>query len=272
MRWRSRRRFASSAAAAGAVALVAFTVSTPAATAGRRADRVLAHWGFGETSGTVVHDSVPSGHDGTIGASVVLGGGQFDFPGWTGNVSAKYKLTGQLASADSSLVQVPADDLAFSPGYGPLRITVRLKARLVEATNSLPKSNRTDPASYNVVQLGKAPDPGGQWKIEIMGHKPVLGKVHCTFRDSSGGHVDVFSSTSVADGAYHTVMCGRLGNSVWVQVDANPPESVTGTLGDVVPVVTPYGVAVWIGKKPASYDPGDAFSGWIDDVEIAQPA
>jgi hypothetical protein len=37
-----------------------------------------------EASGTVMHDTSSSGLDGTIGSAVAIGGGTYQFPGWTG--------------------------------------------------------------------------------------------------------------------------------------------------------------------------------------------
>lgn len=144
-----------------------------------------------------------------------------------------------------AMVEVPADpaldpgDRAFS--YGA---SVRLPA------------DRTAIGS-NIVQSGRYGSDGDQWKLQVDGEE---GLPSCILR-SGEEIVKIRSETSVADDAWHRVVCRRDADGVSIEVDGDVHRkaAATGTVHT--------GLPVRIGS-PGVGDHDDQFHGTIDDVVI----
>jgi hypothetical protein len=247
-----------------AFAVAAASVGLPAGSAA--AAGVVAQWPMSETSGTVMHDTVsPTFENRTIGPLVVLSGDSYEFPGWRDNVTASGQLQGSV-SVDGGIVAVPNPDDVFDPNSGFSMVTA-LRAR-VTADGHLPaRATNGDPPSYNVVQKGRANSPGGFWKLEIAGSGRQIGKIRCVAGDGQVSKV-AMSATRVDDGAWHTVGCELSGGKLTAIVNDEHRSVTASTLGPIHPGGQ-WGTSMWIGKKPGSTDPADAFAGWLHDLTIS---
>ena len=250
------RRVGGLVLALGAVALAAAPLwSGSAAAAGAE----VGHWRMDEQSGNVMHDSSPSGLNGTIGSAVTLPGGSFQFPGWTGNVDGTGHLKGKVpAEAGAGKVPDPGDVL--DPRTGSFTITVRLRSALL-ANGHLPTAPG---ASYNIVQKARSDDGGGFWKLELGGSGAQLGKLRWVLSD--GLHsVVVTSKGRVDDGAWHTVVAERRGTQSVLTVAGATASASAKSIGDIHPKGK-YSDTMTVGKKPGSTDPKDAFAGWLKEL------
>lgn len=200
--------------------------------------------------------------DGAAGPAVRRDGASYYFPGWTQAALTGSKLRGAV-DPYTSAARIPNAAGAFTPLNGSFGVAVTLRMQLL-ADGRLP--DRAG-ASYNVVQVGLATDPGGMWKLEIAGDGPDAGHPRCVAR-GRGAPVSVVSTTSVADGGWHVVVCHRAGDSLTVVTDG-AFTSVSGPIGTVRPSGR-YASDLWVGKKPGSTDPSDAFAGWLDNLIYLQ--
>lgn len=107
----------------------------------------------------------------------------------------------------------------------------------------------------NVVQQGRFGSEGGQWKLQVDGEE---GKPSCRVRGDLG-EVVVSSPVSVADDAWHRVVCHRDDDGVSIAVDGDVVREpgATGTLASSEPIRV---------GSPGVNDGDDQFSGSIDDV------
>ncbi len=118
-------------------------------------------------------------------------------------------------------------------------------------------SARQAAGSMNVVQKGWHDEPGGQYKLQVDAGVPGC-VVH-----GSAARVVVLGPASVADGAWHTLACRRVGAEVSLLVDGavvatTPAES--GHLANAAPV--------WVGGKEIGTGDPDQFRGRMDDVFV----
>jgi hypothetical protein len=185
----------------------------------------------------------------------------YAFPGWTGNVDGSDRLVGAV-SAGAGAVTVPDPQDQLDPAAGPFAISLRLRSALTN-DGRLPLSSQ---ASYNIVQKARADDPGGFWKLELIGSGSASGKLRWVLSD--GDHtVVVTSSQRVDDGAWHAVTAQRRGAQSSLSVDGIAAVASDTRLGSIHPR-GPYSGAMTLGKKPGSADPGDAFAGWLDALTV----
>jgi hypothetical protein len=253
---RATRRIGGLVLVLGATALAAgplWAGSTAAAGA------ELGHWKMDESSGNVMLDSSPSGLDGSIGSAVAIGGGMYEFPGWTGNVDGTGHLKGKVP-AEAGAVKVPDPVDVLDPRTASFTITLQIRAALL-ANGRLPAASG---ASYNIVQKARSDDPGGFWKLELGGSGAALGKLRWVLSD--GAHsVVVTGKRRIDDGAWHTVIAERRGTQSVVTVDGAAASASARSIGDIHPKGK-YSATMTVGKKPGSTDPKDAFAGWLKEL------
>lgn len=142
-----------------------------------------------------------------------------------------------------ALVEV-APAAAFEPGAAAFSWGASVR---------LPPSATT--GGSNVVQQGRFGSEGGQWKLQVDGEE---GMPSCRVRGDAGDLV-VTSSVSVADDAWHRVVCHRDDEGVSIAVDGEVVRE-TGATG-VIASAEPIRVG-----SPGVNDGDDQFSGSIDDV------
>ncbi len=144
-----------------------------------------------------------------------------------------------------AMVEVPADP-ALDPGDQPFSwaASVRLSP---EQTS----------VGSNIVQSGRYGSDGDQWKLQVDGEE---GLPSCILR-AQGEIVKIRSSTSVADDAWHRVVCRRDADVLSIEVDGDVHRKpvVTGTVHT--------GLPVRIGS-PGVSDTDDQFHGMVDDVVV----
>jgi hypothetical protein len=117
----------------------------------------------------------------------------------------------------------------------------------------------------NIVQKGRFGTDGGQWKLQVDGFQ---GRPSCVVRGAASGAEPVVaaSTVSIADSAWHLVVCSRRDDTVSIEVDGE----VTETTGRTGSVASQWPVRV---GSPGVGEEDDQFSGRIDDVflRIAGP-
>ena len=205
---------------------------------------VVARYNFDGGSGAVL-DASGNGHTMTLVSShggklipVVHGSGRgVEFP---------VKCSGK-ACPHAVLESPSSGDL--NPGARPLAYG---------ATIRLARSQTTK--GQNIVQKGYS-KTSSQYKLQVDG---VAGRPSCVLvGDRRPGIKLVRSSVSVADGAWHTVACRRLGSRFSILVD--------GTTRGVMTVPATLSVTnarpLTIGGKGA-YRDNDQFQGAVDDVWV----
>jgi hypothetical protein len=245
-------------------ALAALGISlavVPAAATG-----VVARWAMDETTGTVMRDSAPpTSENGSIGPLVTLTGDGFEYPGWRNNVDTTGRLRGSVP-ASGGVVQVTDPRAVFDPDPG-FTLAVELKARLTAQGRLPTKASKGADPSYNVMQKGRANSSGGFWKLELAGSGSQLGKIRCVVGDGRRSAVAV-PARRVDDGAWHAVRCEFAGGRLTAVVDGTQATVSASALGAIHPSGQ-WGTSVWIGKKPGSTDPADAFAGWLRNAEFS---
>jgi Laminin G domain len=225
---------------------------------------VQARWNMNETTGRVMKDSIKPAHDGVIGPAVVIGGGVYDFPGWSGVVDGNGNFTGAPISADGSVVSVADTTHQLEPLNAAFSVDGTLRTRLA-ATGALP--NGAQGTGYNIVQKARASNLGGFWKVEIRGFGNGLGHLQCTLGDGRNV-LTAESQARVDDGNWHAFAC-RLNGNIWSAVVDGVGANVDATILGAVNPVERFSTAVTIGKKPGSTDATDSFSGWLDQLNIS---
>ena len=229
---------------AGALTLVTGTVvagSATATTSDASGDRVRTAyavtsslrglWHFDETKGSVAVDSSGRKHDGKI-ISATLGA--------AGVVGTSFQF-----NSDKARVEVPsASDL--NPGKANFEVSAHIYL------DSAPAKGQT----YDVFRKGLSSTSGGEFKLEIA----PGGRAQCIAKDSKKlvGKV-VAKTASLADGAWHTVGCLRVGNTWSVLVDGKVV-SKTVSFGSISNTKK-----ISIGGK---YGQEDGVRGRVDEVQF----
>ena len=214
-----------------------------------------------EAGGSVMRDLSGSGLDGAIGSAVVPGGGTYRFPGWSQNVDPSGRLTGTVP-ADAGAVEIGDPSDLLDRGTGSFVVTLRLRSDLT-AQGRLPEAPG---ASYNIVQKGRADDPGGFWKLELAGSGSASGRLRWVLSDGRRTAV-VMSAARIDDGQWHTVTAERRGGQSVLTVDGRTATASAAAVGAIHPSGS-YSAAMTVGKKPGSVDPRDAFAGWLDALTV----
>jgi hypothetical protein len=234
------------------------------AAAASAADTVVALWRMDESGGSVMVDSAAPADNGDIGPGVRPGGGVYEFTGWADAVSADGRLQGSIP-ANASIVTVRDPTPRLVPQDGTLRVDARLRSRLT--SRGLPNEAVNGPKpSFNIVQHGLAEDPGGFWKMEIVGYGNREGDVRCVVSDGRKTY-KATAPKGIDDGRWHDAACELSGGRLTASVDGSSA-SVAAPVQTINPRGAQGGI-VAVGKKPGSTDPSDAFSGWIDHLVIS---
>jgi hypothetical protein len=195
-----------------------------------RAATVVTAWTMEDAGGTMA-DSSGRGHTGTLHGVTSRQPGQTGF--------------GYGFSGKPSYVTVPSS-ADFSPGTANFRIALSVRFSV------LPSSSVGD---YDLLRRGLSSTAGGDYKLEILRG----GQAFCLFR-GSGGQVSVTGSRNLANNAWHTLSCARIGNSVVLTVDG-ASVSRSGTTGSIANTVP-----VYIGAKNSAGE--DQYRGLMDSVSI----
>jgi len=143
-----------------------------------------------------------------------------------------------------AMVEVPADP-ALQPEDRPFAYGASVRLA----------SDQTSVGS-NIVQSGRFESVGGQWKLQVDGDE---GQPSCIIRSGGDDPVKVRSSVSIADDAWHRIVCRRDEAGISIEVDGSVHRRPADT-GSV-----DSGLAVRIGS-PGIGDHDDQFHGVIDDV------
>ncbi len=170
---------------------------------------IVAFYSMDESLGsTVLTDSSGGGRYGTIGSEVTSG---VLFDGATAQRFATH-LPSEQTEIPGHVDLVP-NTTAFNPDAGDFSFTIRY---------------RTTFSFGNIVQKGQGTATGGYWKFEAPGGIPT-----CLFRGGNGASRTGYSSTSIADGQWHTVTCNRTSTYVEMYVDGVRTSTLTGSTGTI---------------------------------------
>lgn len=142
-----------------------------------------------------------------------------------------------------ALVEVE-DDAALDPGTSPFEFGAAVWLA----------PDQTSSGS-NIVQKGRFATDGGQWKLQVDSDE---GEPSCVIR-SGTDLVEVRSSVTIADSAWHEVACRRDADGISIRVDdtVDREDGATGSVDNEWPVR--------IGS-PGVGDDDDQFHGRVDDV------
>ncbi|MET8154674.1 LamG-like jellyroll fold domain-containing protein [Actinoplanes sp. NPDC049668] len=114
----------------------------------------------------------------------------------------------------------------------------------------------------NVMQKGYSTAGGGQYKLQVDG---VSGKPTCVMSDQNTPTIHVArGARSIADGAWHSLECRRIGTSLSIHVDEQEAGSATLPAGLSVVNAQPLS----LGGKGTGVD-NDQFHGSVDDVWVS---
>ena len=199
--------------------------------------------------GSRVVDGSGAGRHGTV---VTSGGGTLTrITGWRGSVSARFPSPCSGSSCPKAIVEVPSGGLLM--GTAPFEWGARVR---------LPQGSTS--AGENLVQKGLYTDPAGQWKLQVDGSAGRPSCVVSGYReDGSFQRVTVAASMTVADGAWHHVLCRRSRTGVSVLVDGQ----VRGRQA-MRPVRLVSDAPVRVGGKGVQPDDNDQFFGTLDEVVV----
>lgn len=188
---------------------------------------------------TIVRDVTGHGNNGRV---FVSGGGRLRKVAGHPGRAAGFPCRG----CGRALISAP-DKRFLDPGPHPFWFGAAIKVRDDQA---LPGR---DP---NIMQKGVISQPGGRWKLELIGSRP-----QCTITGRKGSVV-VRSDRRVDNATWHTLMCRRLNGTISLFVDGNLDASKTagtGRLSNNAPVR--------IGSKSVGSAGGnDQFHGRVDSV------
>jgi hypothetical protein len=112
----------------------------------------------------------------------------------------------------------------------------------------------------NIMQKGRFGTDGGQWKLQVDGGD---GRPTCVIRGDAPGAsaLVVRSKVSIADSAWHRVVCRRSGSGVSIEVDGDERRrrGETGSVANDAPIRV---------GAPGIGEEDDQFHGRIDDVYL----
>lgn len=191
--------------------------------------------------GTRVKDV--TGH-GNYGVVKVTGGGHLTRePGIAGR-GAGYP--GRCPKCGRALIEI-SDSKGLDPRRRPFRFGTAVKV-----TDRQAKAGK-DP---NLVQKGLLSQPGGQWKLELIGARP-----RCVIVGSRGG-VNIIASAPIDDAKWHQLECRRKGQTVTLWIDGVLRGTTVGKIGRIV-----NNAPVRIGGKAVgSASDNDQYHGDLDSV------
>jgi hypothetical protein len=230
-----------------------------------------AHWGMNEnpiTADENVSESV-GGLSGETSSNwsgshadplAAVGSGSFYFPGWNDGV-----LDATVDPTASSFSIPDSPDL--NPDSSDFAVQIYVKALDPSADPAITSSD-----SLNIVQKGLAGSTRQQWKISVLPD----GRFQCTFRgaDASGGmqEVNATSTTEYLFDVTSHVTC-RFSPSTGVAtitVDSEGQSQSSSAPDNPVPFTITNASPVTVGKKPGTFNAGDTFAGWLDNLDISK--
>jgi hypothetical protein len=176
-------------------------------------------------------DATGHGHTGTLHGVTPRQPGQSGF--------------GYGFSRKPAYVTVPSS-AAFSPGTQNIQLSASVKF------SAVPSSSVGD---FDIIRRGLSSTSGGDYKMEILRG----GQAFCLYRGRSG-QVSVSGGPNLANNAWHTLTCARIGNSVVLTVDG-ASVTRTGATGSIANSAT-----VFIAAKDAAGD--DQYGGVLDSVSV----
>ena len=139
------------------------------------------------------------------------------------------------------------DARRLDPGRKPFWFGAAIKVADAEA-----RAGR-DP---NIMQKGLINQPGGRWKLELIGSRP-----QCTVTGSAG-QVVVRAARHIDNGTWHTLQCRRQNGAVSLWIDGAQAVQKVGRTGRVVNAAR-----VRIGAKALSSGGGnDQYHGRLDSI------
>jgi hypothetical protein len=220
-----------------AVAAVAAGLTLIPSTGHAAGYSTAALFNLNEPSGTVLVDSSGAGHNGTIGAHVVIGGGH--------GVHTYLAPTPAYDPARIDTLPVYAN---LNPGSRDLRVSIRL--------------HTTQRSEGHILSWGQTPHH--MLRIEVSN-----GLLWCQYRGSAyAGHLtSVHSTKTYNDAAWHTLVCTKTASTVTMTVDGVLVSTSTRRVGSMSPVT---GVSI-AGKRVCDGTPGhdcDYFAGHLDWVKV----
>jgi Concanavalin A-like lectin/glucanases superfamily len=213
-----------------AIALLA--ASLAAAAPAHAAAKLVAFWSMETT--TVMVDRARS-NDGTPRNVTLV----------PGAIGKGYRFNGL-----NSIVLVPSS-ASLNPGRRDFRFTVFLRL------NTVPRVG-----DYNPIRKGTAPDPGGQYKLELFSDQTrTRAQAQCTFRGTSG-HAELKRGPNVADGYWHRITCAKTGTSIRLIVDSVPytKRARIGSVSNAEPLV--------LGAKYVDGVATNRYKGDMDELRI----
>jgi hypothetical protein len=190
-----------------------------------QAATTVANWQMNDT-GTVMTDSSGNANNGVV-KNVVRDGSAFTFQGKPSVVSVKHSVT-------------------LNPGTAAFTAAARIKFAAVPSAAV---------GDYDLVRKGLAGTAGGHWKMEIV----RSGKAYCLFHGSAG-RVVLSAGPNLANNAWHTISCQRVGSTVRLTVDG-VTYSKNGPTGNIANTSTAY-----VGAKNVAG--GDQYTGSMDWVTL----
>ena len=179
-----------------------------------------------------------------------------------------------------SIFRVKQNHEDLDPGTDAFRVILEMSVDALPDVDLIVANDPTKDISYNVAQKGLSSDPGGSWKIEIVGKGSNAGTVRCTFKGENDGVAKVRSPHKIDSGDKYKVICKWNGADerahVYVENLDDPSEIAVPdrwTVDDChetkgCPDVIEPGAHAYFGGKPGSTDPTDAYAGEIFDIKV----
>ena len=194
-------------------------------------------------AGTRVRDVSGNRHHGTV---IVSGSGQIKrVPGVTGRAA---KFPRKCKGCGRAIIEA-SDERGLEPRKRAFRFGAAVRVTDNQATGG------KDP---NIIQKGLINQPGGQWKLELVGARP-----RCVIQ-GRGGKVLVSTSVAVDDGTWHTLECARVGRTVTLRIDGAVANQSTGSTGRIT-----NDSPVRVGGKGVGANSGnDQYHGAVDNVYV----
>jgi hypothetical protein len=207
------------------------------------APAMVAWYGFDGTSGTIRDDS-GNGHTMHLYSGR---GGRIRLIGHGAGQAMQFPVKCRGARCPHAVLQSPHTP-ELNPGTTGLAFGATVRLRRSQTSKG-----------QNVVQKGYS-ITGSQYKLQIDGS---AGRPSCVLVDIRKDLRQVWSSVPVADGAWHTVRCQRLGAALRIMVDG----AVTGLTKIPAGLSVANNHPLSIGGKGA-YADNDQFQGSLDDVFV----
>ena len=199
-------------------------------------------------TGSAVRDDSGYGANGVV--QVAYGGSVRVVEGINGSRGLRFPARCSSEPCPNAMVRI-ADQSALDPGTASFEWGAAVKLALSETAQGA-----------NVIQKGLYNQSGGQWKLQVDGSPGLPSCILSGTRsDGSLQRSAVRSSVTVADGAWHRVVCRRTSSSLSIIIDG----VVRGSTGASA-VRLSSSAPVTVGAKAVDSRDNDQFHGVVDDV------